>query len=162
MPNVRLQSYRIIAGGCANLNIGLNLNDGRIKLLRIYIRDHDAAYREQAICKLIGKSIPVPMINSIAEIKGFHFALCEFKSGITLRELLLSKHTYDINAIMYQVGEMLAKLQQFTFPISGFFNAQLKINEPIPDDGLIRFAKSCLQHDVVKTVLTESQINTLD
>jgi len=160
LPNVRLQSYRIISGGCANLNVRLNLHDEGTKLLRIYIRDHYAAYREQAIAKLIGNSLPVPMISSIAEITGFHFALCEFKSGITLRELLLSNHTYDINEIMYQVGEMLAKLQQFTFPMSGFFDNQLKVRH-IADDKITLFVKTCLQHKTVKGVLTKEQVNIL-
>ncbi len=61
-----------------------------MKLLRIYIRDHQASYREHAIAQLIHKTIPVPIIETIGTSKGLKFALCEFMSAITLRELLLS------------------------------------------------------------------------
>ena len=160
LPNVRLQSYSVIAGGCSNLNVRINLNAEQRKILRIYIRDHDSAYREWAITKLIGNSLPVPAINSIAEVEGFYFALCEFKPGITLRELLLSNHRYDIKAVMYQVGEMLTKLQQFIFPMPGFFDNQLKVKH-IAGDELILFVKTCLQHKTVKDVLRKDQVNIL-
>lgn len=161
LPNNSLKSHEIISGGCSNVNIKLNLNDGSIKLVRIYLRDHEAVYREQGIAMLIGKAIPVPLISSIYEIDGFFCALCDFKSGITLRELLLSKHNYNLSTVMFQVGEALAKLQKFIFRTPGFFNDKLKVNNLFSIDDPISFSKTSLQHKVVKTVLTKSQVTLL-
>ena len=45
-PDRKLISYELIAGGCANLNIKILLKDEKHPLiLRVYLRDKDAAYR---------------------------------------------------------------------------------------------------------------------
>ncbi|MFM8454516.1 MAG: hypothetical protein ACKOAD_06130 [Gammaproteobacteria bacterium] len=49
-PDKKLISSELIAGGCANLNIKIQLeNESQPLILRIYLRDKDAAYREQKL-----------------------------------------------------------------------------------------------------------------
>ena len=148
LPNHQVKSYHRIKGGCANLNVKLELSDGCMKLLRIYIRDDEASYREQAVAKLIHKRIPVPIIEKIINVEGLQLALCEYKSGITLRELLLSEQTYEFEAIMYQVGEIAARFQKITFPVTGFFDRQLKITKSIANDECISFYLNRISGDL--------------
>ena len=49
-PKDSIQQYHILSGGCANLNVKFQLqNDSSPHLLRIYLRDKKAAYREQKL-----------------------------------------------------------------------------------------------------------------
>lgn len=49
-PHQKLISCELIAGGCANLNYKIQLEHEKHPLiLRVYLRDKDAAYREQKL-----------------------------------------------------------------------------------------------------------------
>lgn len=55
-PNKKISSYKIISGGCANLNIQINLEpDNTLYILRVYLRDKEAAYREKNLGLLLKK-----------------------------------------------------------------------------------------------------------
>jgi hypothetical protein len=61
-----VESFSVISGGCANLNVKVQLKNSSIPLLlRVYLRDKDAAYREQKISELLLEKIPVPKIYLI-------------------------------------------------------------------------------------------------
>ncbi|MCX7116430.1 MAG: hypothetical protein NTW94_00685 [Legionellales bacterium] len=65
-PNNKLTSYSIISGGCANLNIKINLESGSLPfILRVYLRDKGAAYREQTLGALLKKTVPLPQVYFI-------------------------------------------------------------------------------------------------
>ena len=162
LPGEQLNSHRVIDGGCANLNIKLNFAGGRKKILRIYVRDHDAAYREQAIANLIYSVIPVSLIEYVGKFEDYHFVISEFKSGITLRDLLLSDQPSDIKDIMHQVGVLLSRLTQFTFSTSGFFDRKLNVTRLVGDHELMEFAKNCLQNEAATTTLSPELITTID
>jgi hypothetical protein len=77
--NKKLISYELIAGGCANLNFKILLEyDKSFLILRIYLRDKEAAYREQKITNLLKQSVPVPQTYYIGQINGYTFAINEF------------------------------------------------------------------------------------
>lgn len=162
LPEVQLESHEIIEGGCANLNIKLNLNDGHIKLLRIYIRDHEAAYREQAISQLIQHAVPVPSIKTIDQMDGHCFVISEFKSGITLRDLLLSNQVYSLKDIMCQVGELLSRLAKFTFSSPGFFDRKLNVTELLTNHECIASSKNCLKKKAALNALSPELIASID
>ena len=51
-PDKKLTSFELIADGCANLNYKIQLQNETQPwplILRIYLRDKDAAYREQKL-----------------------------------------------------------------------------------------------------------------
>ncbi|MFN8832282.1 MAG: hypothetical protein ACK5WS_00560 [Alphaproteobacteria bacterium] len=53
-PDTKLISHALIAGGCANLNIKIQLeNENHPLILRIYLRHNNAAYREQKLGTLL-------------------------------------------------------------------------------------------------------------
>lgn len=86
-------SYEIISGGCANLNIRIFLDRGSY-ILRIYLRDKDAAYRECHIASLMKYNIPIPEVLFIGDQSegdmSYRFAVTQFIEGIPLRDLLLN------------------------------------------------------------------------
>jgi thiamine kinase-like enzyme len=162
LPGEQLKSYRVVEGGCANLNIKLDLASGCKKILRIYVRDHDAAYREQAISNMIYRDIPVPLIEYVGKFEGYQFAISEFKLGITLRDLFLNDQACNIEDIMHQVGELLSRLTQFTFSTSGLFDRKLNVAHLTDDHECVEFAKNCLQNEVSTTTLSPELIATID
>ena len=154
-PDRKLISYELIAGGCANLNIKILLKDEKHPLiLRVYLRDKDAAYREQKLATLLKKTVPIPMTHYIGEIESYRFAITEFIHGISLRDLLLGDAPHDLSAIMYEVGTILSKITAYEFSRAGFFDKELNVINGLPDDFALTFAKECL--------LATNVISTLD
>jgi len=158
-PRRKLISFDVIAGGCANLNIKILLEgDKHPLILRIYLRDKDAAYREQNIGRLLKKTVLVPLTYYIGKIESYCFAITEFMPGISLRDLLLGKASYDISAIMYDVGAVLSNIITYEFSQAGFFDKDLNVVPPTSSDNCLIFAKNCLEHETVLSVLAPEMI----
>ena len=62
-------------------------------ILRVYLRDKGAAYREQALAVLLKQAVPIPQVYFIGDYKSYRFALTEYLPGITLRELFVKQNT---------------------------------------------------------------------
>jgi hypothetical protein len=57
--NKKLICYELIAGGCANLNFKVLLEGEKHPLiLRVYLRDKEAAHREQKLAALLKQTVP--------------------------------------------------------------------------------------------------------
>ncbi len=161
-PAKQLGTYEVISGGCANLNIKINLiSDEQPFILRIYLRDKDAAYREQKLGQLLKQTIPMPRILYIGDYKGYRFAIAEYLPGITLRDLLLSHEPCDLSTIMFDAGKLLAAIQSYFFPSAGFFNKHLKITETISQRGSLEFALKCLKQPTVIDCLSSDLITKI-
>jgi len=117
IPNKKLHVYELIPGGCANLNIKIKLDtEENPFILRIYLRNPQSAYLEQELGKLLGSIIPLPQIYYIGDIENHRFAITQFIPGITLRDLLLSDQSDDMPSIMFNVGQILAKINKQKLP----------------------------------------------
>src|SRR5437868_2403208 len=82
-PNKILTSNELIAGGCANLNFKILFEyEDSPFILRIYLRDKEAAFREQHLAKLLHATVPIPQIYYIGETEGYHFSITEYMPGI--------------------------------------------------------------------------------
>lgn len=157
-PDQTLISCELIAGGCANLNYKIQLKDqNKPLILRVYLRDKMAAYREQKLAELIKEAIPVPLTHDIFELKEYHFAMTEFIPGISLRDLLLGDTTHDLSAIMNKVGTILSKMTAYEFPKAGSLNHELEVI-PHESSDIIKFAQDCLSDKTVLTALNPSVI----
>lgn len=161
-PQHKLASYEVISGGCANLNIKITL-EGKDQpyILRVYLRDKDAAYREQKLGELLKDGVPIPQIYFVGDLEEHRFAMAEFMPGITLRDYLLGKDPYDIEQLMEEAGAILAKIQKICFTASGFFSKDLTIQEPLTQEGYVAFAKDCLKHPTVVEILGDSIISKI-
>jgi len=161
-PDKKLISHKLISGGCANLNIKILLEDDNYPLiLRIYLRDKDAAYREQKLGKLLKQTVPVPLTHYIDELEGQHFAITEFMPGIPLRDLLLNNAPHNLGAIMHEVGTILSTITAHEFSQAGFFDKDLNVVPHTPSDDYLMFAKDCLMHKTVLSVLTPETISKI-
>lgn len=157
-PKKRILSKELIAGGCSNLNIKFFLEDEKqALLLRVYLRDKDAAFREQKLGHLLKHTVPVPLIESIDEFKGYRFAITEFLSGLSLRDLLLGEAPYDIKTIMNEVGTVLSKIASHQFSEAGVFDKELNVTPYKPSD-VLGFVQECLTHKTVTSTLTPKTI----
>ncbi|MFO1257544.1 MAG: aminoglycoside phosphotransferase family protein [Gammaproteobacteria bacterium] len=157
-PEKKLISFDLIAGGCANFNYKIHLeHQSQPLLLRVYLRDKTAAYREQKLAALISKMVPVPLTYYIGEIEGYQYAITEFMQGLSLRDLLLSKPSYDLSGIMYEVGMILSKIAAYEFPKAGFLNNKLEVVQNESSD-IINFSKDCLNDKTILAALDPSMI----
>lgn len=157
-PDKKLTSSQLIAGGCANLNYKIQLENGKNPLiLRVYLRDKDAAYREQNLAELIKETVPVPLTHYIGELEGYHFSITEFMNGVPLRDLLLSDTPHDLSAIMREVGMIFSKITVYEFSKPGFLNHELEVI-PYESSDIIKFAQDCLNDRTVLSVLDPSVI----
>jgi len=160
-PSKELASYEVISGGCANLNIKIELvKELKPYILRVYLRDQDAAFREQKIAGLIGKTVPIPKIYFVGDYDGYRFTITEYKSGITLRDLLLQNHEHVWKQVMEDAGRMLGAFHEYKFPTVGFFDSDLSI-KPLPLDGQFLFTMDCLNNHKVQTILGEKMVSQI-
>lgn len=149
-PGITLTSFEVLKGGCGNYNLRV-VSGTESYILRLYLRDPAAACREKALSKLLHSSIPVPIFYYAGNYEEYTFAVIEFMPGISLREVLLTNVCAPDFAIMTEVGEMLSHLQNFTFPKSGFFDANLHIMHELPT--VKDFALKTLENETVQTFL---------
>jgi aminoglycoside phosphotransferase (APT) family kinase protein len=160
LPEEKMYQYEIISGGCANLNIKIKRTNNDTLILRIYLRDKEAAYREQKIAALVKQTVPAPVIHYIGDHLEYRFAIMEYLPGITLRDLLLSDRPFSLQEIMSDAGRLLAKIHAYSFEQSGFFDRNLK---PVPDKGsYFSFAKNCLQQKKVSDLLGPELTTKID
>ncbi len=160
-PNAHLMDYHVIAGGCANLNIRFNIENHPTMLLRVYLSNKDAAFREQKLALLLKDILPVAQIFYIGQINDYAFAITEFKQGITLRELLLGSQVHAMETLMKTVGEMLYRIHQVSFNACGFFDKDLKIT-PSTGQDLLNFISETLKQDNVRGQLGSSLIAQIE
>ncbi len=149
-PNDELVFKEIISGGCANFNVKFSLRGNEnLHILRIYIRDKNAAFREQKLSSLLRSIIPIPNVNYVSDYGDYRFAITEFLPGITLREFLLSNEPHSVGNIMFEVGLTLSKITTQEFPCSVFFDKDLNIISKKLDKNYSDFAKECLKSQMV-------------
>jgi aminoglycoside phosphotransferase (APT) family kinase protein len=168
--NNDIKSVSIIPGGCANINVLVQLNTSDTTvILRVYLRDKESVYREQKISSLLHKKLPVPEFYHIGEYNGYTFAIIEYLPGQTLRDLLLKGKAPDISPyapaelrcdksdIMFKVGRTLGEIAKIKFPSSGFFNKNLEVEKDITSEGFVNFCFECLENNKVKATVPQEQ-----
>lgn len=155
--------YESISNGCANLNFKIiTENPHKVQILRVYLRDKAAAYREQKLAALIGSHVSIPKVHLIGNVDEYRFAIMEYKEGMLLRDVLLSGENLDIKNLMIEAGSILAVIQSYRFPYSGFFDNDLHISQPISQEGYIEFAKKCLEHHAIVEQISAGYISKID
>lgn len=152
-PDEKLISFKIISGGCANLNIKIFLeNVESPSILRIYLRDKEAAFREQKMAARLKQTAPVPLTYYIGDYEKHRFAVTQFIEGISLRDLLLSDSTFDLKPIMHEVGSLLAKIANQSEITSADQTSQAEY---------LMFAKKCLTNPTVSSQLGNQLISDI-
>lgn len=161
-PHATLLSHEIISGGCANLNVKISLlNEPHPFILRIYVRDKDAAYREQKLAALIKHTVPLPEVYYVGDFEDNRYTITQFMPGINLRDLLLNYPHESMKNVMFEAGQILGKIQAHIFPKAGFFDTDLNINQPISRQECLSFARECLTHSTVLETIGPDCIDKL-
>ena len=161
-PDAIVSDLQMIVGGCANINIKFTLIDSKPLLLRIYLRDKHAVYKEQKIAKLVKDSVPVPHVYIIGDFDDYRYAITEFIPGITLRDFLLNHFDEEsTSSIMYDCGKMLAAIASYTFKAPGFFVDSLNVKNIAAEGDLQKFMIQSLRHPNVIQQLHTSVINEI-
>ncbi|MBW8309589.1 MAG: aminoglycoside phosphotransferase family protein [Candidatus Paracaedibacteraceae bacterium] len=161
-PDNRLVSYHLFEGGCANLNIKIQLDDQKEPLLlRIYLRNKRAAFQEQKLSALLRGTIPVPQTYYIGQLDTYQFAITEFMSGIPLRNLLLGNTPHNVSQIMDEVGIILSKIASYKFPKSGFFDENLAVTGKAGFPDYPQFLQECLQNKIVQATLPATVLSQI-
>ncbi|MBX9805514.1 MAG: aminoglycoside phosphotransferase family protein [Alphaproteobacteria bacterium] len=161
-PENKLASHEVISGGCANLNIKINLEgQAHPHILRIYLRDKEAAYLEQTLGRRLKDVIPIPQVTFLGDFEGHRFAILDFMDGIPFRDLLLGSEPFDMEPLMIEAGDILGKIQAIRFPSSGFFDRDLKIREPLTQEDYLTHAKESLNHPTAIDQLGKDSISKI-
>lgn len=161
-PESKVAKYEIIAGGCANINVKFKIVGIDCALiLRVYLRNQHSAFIEQKLGQKLSNKVPLPKILQISKLNGYVFSMAEFISGITLRDLLLSDRIFNLDKIMFQVGNVLATIASIEFTDSGFFNENLKITSKIFANEFMDFGIQILEDEFVHSVLSSKQCHKL-
>ncbi|MBA3813309.1 MAG: phosphotransferase [Alphaproteobacteria bacterium] len=162
LRGTRLLAHEIISGGCANLNVKLTLsNKPAHRILRIYLREKDAAYREQKLAQLLKQTIPLPEVTFIGDLGKYRYAVTEYMPGISLRDLLLNHPNEPMQKVMVEAGQILGAIQSHTFPQAGFFDANLKVTQPLSRQDYITFAQECMAHPLVSEQIGRETIDKI-
>jgi len=154
-PGRTIQSKHSISEGCANLNYVIEI--AQIKgpfILRIYLRDQKAAYREQKLGQLLKQIVPIPQIHFISNYESYRFAIAEYLPGISLRDLLLGNRSQNFGALLVDTGLMLTKIRSYVFEEAGFFDEDLKITRSISQQGYSEYGQQCLREPVVEQIFS--------
>lgn len=161
-PGKKLISCELLAGGCANLNYKILVSDEQKPLiLRVYLRDSEAPSREQKLAALLKSTVPIPQSAFIGKLDNHHFSIAAFMPGMLLRDLLLSDIPYDLNALMFEVGTVLAHISKHTFAQAGFFDKNLNVTPHSSSEALFIFANECLASESVLSVLSGDTLSKI-
>lgn len=159
-PENEIKSFDVIEGGCANINIRVYLNKlDKSVILRVYLRDPEAAYREQKIYALLQDEIPLPQLYHIGKIEGYSFAITEYLSGISLRDFLLNENNSatDKWQIMFKLGKALGSITKVEFDQ----NENIEVRKNIISNELVELCSSLVQDKIVQTILSVDEIEQI-
>lgn len=156
LPGKTGYQWERLGGGCANLSILIRAEEKPIYVLRIYLRDKEAACREHQLASYLSPQLPVPQSRFIGTEAGYDFALFDYCRGISLREALLGKEKAHGDPLLYQAGVLLGKIQAHRFENVGFFDEELRIKH-LQNPDLAEFVDRLLTHPVVLATLPVGQ-----
>ena len=157
-PDALIESTQIIEGGCANINVRVQLyNFEKPFILRVYYREPSSAYREKSISKFLKGRLLVPQTYHIGSILGYTFAITEFIDGIPMRDLLLgNNNANEVQLLLFEAGKMLAEISSFQFNKAGFFNENLEVVDETKKYQIQEFCINSLDHKYVMSVLSKN------
>lgn len=160
-PEHRVFSCELLPGGYANLNFKINFDEEKSPVvLRIYLRDKVAAYREKKLAELLKPTVPLPFVYYNSKVEGYTFSILEYIPGISLRNFLFTHHGNDIGNIMAKVGKVLATISAHQFGRVGELNKHQEVI-PFTPTSIKEYAYACLQEQSVLTALDPAIIKKI-
>jgi|GEM_PF-357552 Predicted aminoglycoside phosphotransferase len=173
IPDAKVVRFQAVEGGLANTNIKVELEEasGSTVLLKIFVRDPEAAPKEYALNNLVCGRVCTPKFlyfsDENLEIE-YPYAVIEWVEGTMLQSVFPNLSEERRRNLGESIGYSLAEIHSFKFPVFGFFDGNLKIKEPITMDGagLLSYVRKCLVEGFggkrIGAELTERLINFLE
>jgi len=151
-PGQRAVAAEHLSGGFANASFKVSLsNMDAPVVVRVYVRDPSAAYREASILELVKERVPVPEVLYVSpEAREPHtYVILRWVGGIPLDQVLAQGTSADAKWAVRATGSVLAKLQAFRFASSGFFGRTLDIRTPFSSEtrAIVGVLEQCLFKD---------------
>ncbi len=151
-PGQTAVAAELVSGGFANTSFKVRLsNVDATVVIRIYVRDPSAAYREASILELVKERVPVPEVVYVSpEAQEPHpYLILRWAEGVPLDQLIEKGTPSDARRAARTTGRVLAKLQEFRFSGSGFFGSTLDIRVPFPSEPrvVVGVLEQCLFRD---------------
>lgn len=139
--------YQLLSGGQANINLTVSLPATK-QILKLYLREPQAAYKEQRLLDWVAKALPVPKILSVGTWQQWTYGVMTFENGLALRDRLTSSDPSWPSCVQ-EAGRLLGQMQRFTFEQPGSLDAKLQ-SVPMGME-ILPFVKSCLEHPNVQS-----------
>jgi len=134
------------AGGLANTNIRLRLDDGASLLLRIPTRDPDGWAREAALHRAMAGIAPELRHASDRSPIGRPVLILDWIEGERLEHVAPAMTDTALAALAHTLGATLARIHATRFAATGTLGADLSVVTPfsVGTDGLAGFLDRCL------------------
>jgi len=136
-PGHAIVAAEHLSGGFANATYKVELSnlDAPV-VVRVYVRDPTAAYREAALLELVKERVPVPegIYVSPEGCEPHTYLVMRWVDGVTLDELVTEGAPSDARSAAMATGRVLARLRNFRFARSGFFDHTLNVRTPFPTE----------------------------
>ena len=136
-PGRRVVAAERLSGGFANVGFKVALsNIGAPVVVRVYVRDPTAAYREASILELIKERVPVPEVLYVSpEAREPHtYIILRWVDGSPLDYVLTEGGSPNARRAVRAAGSVLARIQEFRFARSGFFGRTLDVQTPFASE----------------------------
>lgn len=152
-PGQKAVSAEHVSGGFANASFKVELSNADAPVVvRVYVRDPSAAYREVAILDLVKGRVRVPEVLYIspdAERTTNTYIILRWVEGVPLDHVLAEGAPSDGRRAVRATGAVLARLQEFRFETSGFFGPTLDIRTPFSSEAraIVGVLEQCLFKD---------------
>jgi fructokinase len=151
-PGHSVISAELVSGGFANASYKVALSHLAAPIVvRVYLRDPSAAYREASILDLVKERVPVPDVLYVSpEAREPHtYIILRWMDGIPLDQALTEASRGDARIAVRATGGVLAGLQTFRFAAAGFFGPTLEVEAVASETrAIVGVLERCLFDDV--------------
>ena len=152
-PGKKVAAAERIGTGLSNTNYKIRLEDSAEPyVLRLFRKGREIADKELAIIRKVRQTVPVAdYLYADMTCSEFDkpWAVMEWKEGDLLRDVMRDGTEQDLIAAAASAGRILANIHKHTFTESGFFNGDMKVQDPMRMDGerFLAFIEQSLYQD---------------
>ncbi len=167
-PNHTIKQLQRTSTGLSNGSYRFTLEpDDHPYILRISSGSPEIAKKEIAITQLVSTTVPIARylyseIQPSAE--GASWSILEWKEGVLLADILKTGDSDRIAAAGHAVGQVLARIHQYTFAKAGFWGSTLdEVIEPLTPgiDEWCSFVQHSLEHNRSGQWLDEAEVQAV-
>ncbi len=131
LPGAVVAAARPLTGGLRNTNYRIELVDGPVVVLRLYLADAAACAREAALLAAMAGRVPVPRVFYSDPAAEPPWALTEWLDGSPMHEVLDDVDAATAIELASTCGSALAAIHELRFPEPGFLGPNMSVVQPM-------------------------------